>query len=66
MPHRGERDHADRCFPEHQCLQKNGIVASLSLPSPLVRAPEALHMELLAHVRDAAAEVNAALRAAHR
>ncbi|HSZ41398.1 MAG TPA: hypothetical protein VK817_15695 [Trebonia sp.] len=41
-------------------------MASLSLPSPLVRAPEALHMELLAHVRDAAAEVNAALRAAHR
>jgi DNA-binding IclR family transcriptional regulator len=45
---------------------RTGIVASLSVPSPLVRAPEALHKELLTHVRDAAAEINAALRAAHR
>lgn len=42
------------------------IVAALSVPSPLVRAPEALHEELLASVRAAAEEINAALRAAHR
>jgi DNA-binding IclR family transcriptional regulator len=42
------------------------IVAALSVPSPLVRAPEALHEELLTSVRAAAEEINAALRAAHR
>ena len=45
---------------------RTGIVAALSVPSPLVRAPEALHKELLAKVRAAAEEINAALRAAHR
>jgi DNA-binding IclR family transcriptional regulator len=45
---------------------RTGIVAALSVPSPLVRAPERLHEELLEHVRAAAAEINAALRAAHR
>jgi DNA-binding IclR family transcriptional regulator len=45
---------------------RTGIVAALSVPSPLVRAPEALHQELLRRVRDAAAEINAALLAAHR
>jgi DNA-binding IclR family transcriptional regulator len=45
---------------------RTGIVAALSVPSPLVRAPEALHEELLANVRAAAEEINAALRAAHR
>jgi DNA-binding IclR family transcriptional regulator len=45
---------------------RTGIVAALSVPSPLVRAPEALHEELLAKVRAAAEEINAALRAAHR
>ncbi len=43
---------------------RTGIVAALSVPSPLVRAPDALHEELIASVR--AAEINAALRAAHR
>lgn len=45
---------------------RNGIVAALSVPSPLVRAPDALHEQLIASVRAAAAEINAALRAAHR
>ena len=45
---------------------RTGIVASLSVPSPLVRAPEALQEELLGHVRSAAEEINATLRAAHR
>jgi len=45
---------------------RTGIVAALSVPSPLVRAPEVLHEELLAKVRAAAAEINAVLRAAHR
>jgi DNA-binding IclR family transcriptional regulator len=45
---------------------RTGIVAALSVPSPLVRAPEVLHEELLAKVRAAAGEINAALRAAHR
>jgi DNA-binding IclR family transcriptional regulator len=45
---------------------RSGTVAALSVPSPLVRAPEALHEELLRHVRSAAEEINAALRAAHR
>jgi len=45
---------------------RTGIVAALSVPSPLVRAPETLHEELLGRVRAAAGEINAALRAAHR
>jgi DNA-binding IclR family transcriptional regulator len=45
---------------------RTGIVAALSVPSPLVRAPEALQKELLGQVRSAAEEINAALRAAHR
>lgn len=45
---------------------RTGIVAALAVPSPLVRAPEALQQELLGHVRSAAGEINAALRAAHR
>jgi DNA-binding IclR family transcriptional regulator len=45
---------------------RTGIVAALSVPSPLVRAPEALHEELLTRVRAAAEELNASLRAAHR
>lgn len=43
-----------------------GIVAALSVPSPLIRAPETLREELLRRVRAAAGEINAALRAAHR
>jgi DNA-binding IclR family transcriptional regulator len=45
---------------------RTGIMAALSVPSPLARAPEELHEELLAKVRAAAEEINAALRAAHR
>jgi DNA-binding IclR family transcriptional regulator len=45
---------------------RTGIVAALSVPSPLVRAPDALHEQLIASVRAAAAEINATLRAAHR
>lgn len=45
---------------------RTGIVAALSVPSPLIRAPEALQEGLLAKVRGAAAEINAALKAAHR
>jgi DNA-binding IclR family transcriptional regulator len=45
---------------------RTGTVAALSVPSPLVRAPEALHEELLARVRAAAAEINASLAGAHR
>jgi DNA-binding IclR family transcriptional regulator len=45
---------------------RTGILAALSVPSPLVRAPEALHEELLARVRTAAEEINQALRTAHR
>lgn len=45
---------------------RTGIVAALSVPSPLVRAPDALHEQLIASVRAAAAEINASLRAAHR
>jgi DNA-binding IclR family transcriptional regulator len=45
---------------------RTGTVAALSVPSPLVRAPQALHEELLERVRAAATEINAALRAAHR
>jgi DNA-binding IclR family transcriptional regulator len=45
---------------------RTGVVAALSVPSPLVRAPETLHEELLAKVRAAAEEINTALRVAHR
>lgn len=45
---------------------RTGIVAALSVPSPLVRAPAALHEELLAKVRASAAEINRLLSAAHR
>lgn len=45
---------------------RTGIVAALTVPSPLVRAPEAQQRELLGQVRSAAGEINAALRAAHR
>jgi DNA-binding IclR family transcriptional regulator len=44
----------------------SGIVAALSVPSPLVRAPETMHEHLLGQVRAAADEINHALRAAHR
>lgn len=44
----------------------SGIVASLTVPSPLVRAPEAMQARLLGQVRRAAVEINEALRAAHR
>jgi DNA-binding IclR family transcriptional regulator len=43
-----------------------GIVAALSVPSPLVRAPAAMQDRLLGMVRAAAEEINEALRAAHR
>jgi DNA-binding IclR family transcriptional regulator len=43
-----------------------GIVAALSVPSPLVRAPAAMQDQLLGKVRAAAEEINGALRAAHR
>lgn len=43
-----------------------GIIASLSVPSPLVRAPAAMREKLLGQVRAAAAEINAALASAHR
>lgn len=45
---------------------RTGIVAALTVPSPLVRAPEALHEDLLAKVRAAAGEINRLLMAAHR
>jgi DNA-binding IclR family transcriptional regulator len=45
---------------------RTGTVAALSVPSPLVRAPEALHEELLARVRAAAEEINTLLAAVHR
>jgi DNA-binding IclR family transcriptional regulator len=45
---------------------RTGIMAALSVPSPLVRAPEAMQEELLGEVRAAAEEINAALRAANR
>jgi DNA-binding IclR family transcriptional regulator len=45
---------------------RTGIMAALSVPSPLVRAPEALQEKLLGQVRSAAEEINASLRAAHR
>jgi DNA-binding IclR family transcriptional regulator len=44
----------------------SGIVAALSVPSPLVRAPAAMQDQLLGHVRAAAGDINRALRAAHR
>lgn len=43
-----------------------GIIAALSVPSPLVRAPKAMREKLLGQVRRAAAEINAALASAHR
>lgn len=43
-----------------------GILAALTVPSPLVRAPAVMQEQLLAKVRAAAEEINAALRAAHR
>ena len=43
-----------------------GIVAALTVQSPLVRAPAAMQDQLLRRVRDAAGEINEALRAAHR
>lgn len=45
---------------------RTGVVAALSVPSPLVRAPAALREDLLAKVRAAAQEINASLAAAHR
>jgi hypothetical protein len=38
---------------------RTGLVTPLSLPSPLVRAPEILHSELLGRVSAAAGEINA-------
>jgi DNA-binding IclR family transcriptional regulator len=43
-----------------------GIVAALTVPSPLVRAPAQMQEQLLSAVRAAAGEINQALRAAHR
>jgi DNA-binding IclR family transcriptional regulator len=43
-----------------------GIVAALTVQSPLVRAPAAMQQQLLTTVRAAASEINQALRAAHR
>jgi DNA-binding IclR family transcriptional regulator len=43
-----------------------GIVAALTVQSPLVRAPAAMQQELLGEVRAAAGEINEALRAAYR
>jgi len=43
-----------------------GIVAALTVQSPLVRAPAAMQDQLLRRVRAAAEEINEALRAAHR
>lgn len=44
----------------------SGIVAALSVPSPLVRAPKAMQEKLLGEVRAAAAEINQALASSHR
>jgi DNA-binding IclR family transcriptional regulator len=41
------------------------VVAALTVPSPLVRAPEELQDRLLAQVREAAAELSGRLAAAH-
>jgi DNA-binding IclR family transcriptional regulator len=43
-----------------------GIVAALTVPSPLVRAPAEMQDQLLSKVRAAASQINEALRAAHR
>jgi DNA-binding IclR family transcriptional regulator len=43
-----------------------GILASLSVPSPLVRAPAEMQHKLLGQVRTAAEEINELLHAAHR
>jgi DNA-binding IclR family transcriptional regulator len=44
----------------------SGIIAALSVPSPLVRAPAAMQQKLLSQVRAAAAEIDAALAGAQR
>jgi DNA-binding IclR family transcriptional regulator len=43
-----------------------GILAALSVPSPLVRAPAEMQETLLGQVRAAAEEINGLLRAAYR
>jgi len=43
-----------------------GIVAALTVPSPLVRAPAAMQQQLLRQVRAAASQIDQALLAAHR
>jgi DNA-binding IclR family transcriptional regulator len=43
-----------------------GVVAALTVPSPLVRAPAEMQEQLLAQVRAAASQINEALHAAHR
>jgi DNA-binding IclR family transcriptional regulator len=43
-----------------------GIVAAITVPSPLVRAPADMQEQLLSTVRSAASQINEALRAAHR
>ena len=43
-----------------------GIIAALSVPSPLVRAPAAMQEKLLGQVRAAAGEINAVLARADR
>jgi DNA-binding IclR family transcriptional regulator len=43
-----------------------GILAALTVPSPLVRAPAETQEQLLSKVRAAASQINEALRAAHR
>ena len=43
-----------------------GILASLSVPSPLVRAPAEMQHRLLGQVRASADEINELLRVAHR
>jgi DNA-binding IclR family transcriptional regulator len=44
----------------------SGIIAALSVPSPLVRAPAGMQQKLLSQVRAAAAEIDAALAGAQR
>jgi DNA-binding IclR family transcriptional regulator len=44
----------------------SGVLAALSVPSPLVRAPAEMQHTLLGQVRAAAEEINELLRAAHR
>src|SRR5579875_1352925 len=45
---------------------RKGVLAALSVPSPLVRAPAEMQDRLLGQVRAAAGEINGALRADHR